>query len=131
MSNKNPYTKIEVIEERHPKQPEDSPLVKVSHVLVNGAPVRIAKDGIFIDYGHDEGDGQNVVRVSLEFLVDEFSIRQVPNGYTDGKTSTSTGDRLHFSGHLHCMPEEEFTKQIKRQRRLRKSAEDFNNDDFD
>ena len=36
MSTKNPYTKIEVVEERHPKQPEDSPLVKVSHVLVNG-----------------------------------------------------------------------------------------------
>lgn len=96
MSTKNPYTKIEVVEERHPKQPDDTPLVKVSHVLVNGAPVRIAKDGIFIDYGHDEGDEQNVVRVSLEFLVDEFHIHQVPHGYTEGKTSTSTGDHLHF-----------------------------------
>src|SRR5690625_3815478 len=127
MSKETPYTKVELVEERHPNQPENTPLIKPQHVLINGQKVRVAKDGIRIDHG----DADRVAVVEVTLLVDEFSIRQVPNGYTDGKTSTSSGDHLHFSGHLHRMPEEEFAKQVRRQRRLRKSAEEFNNDDFD
>lgn len=50
---------------------------------------------------------------------------------TESKTITSTGLHLHFSGHVHGISEEEFAKQVTRKRRLRKSAEEFNNDDFD
>lgn len=49
--SKTPYTKVEIVEERHPNQPEDTPLVKPQHVLINGHKVRVAKDGIRIDHG--------------------------------------------------------------------------------
>src|SRR5699024_1281518 len=32
MSKETPYTKVELVEERHPNQPENSPLVKPQHV---------------------------------------------------------------------------------------------------
>jgi len=83
MSRKSPYTKVEVIEERHPNQPADSPMVKFTDVLVNGQKVRVAKDGITIDYGDDCGDGTREVRVILELQVDDFRIHQVAPGYTD------------------------------------------------
>jgi len=92
MSKETPYTKVELVEERHPNQPENTPLVKPQHVLINGQEVRVAKDGIRIDHG----DADRVAVVEVTLLVDEVSIRQVPNGYTDGKTSTSTGPNLHF-----------------------------------
>ena len=108
MSKKTPYTKVEVVEERHPNQPENTPLVKPQHILINGQIVRVAKDGIRIDHG----DADRVAVVEVKLLVDEFSIRQVPNGYTDGKTSTSTGAHLHFSGHVSGMAEEEFSERM-------------------
>lgn len=80
MSKKTPYTKVEVVEERHPNQPEDSPCIKPQHVLINGQKVRVAKDGIRIDHG----DADRVAVVEVTLLVDEFSIHQVPHGYTDG-----------------------------------------------
>jgi len=92
MTKNTPYTKVEVVEERRPNQPEDTPCIKPQHVLINGQKVRVAKDGIRIDHG----DVDRVAVVEVTLLVDEFSIRQVPHGYTDGKTSTSTGAHLHF-----------------------------------
>lgn len=92
MSKKTPFTKVEILEERHPNQHEDTPLVKPNNVLINGQKVRVAKDSIRIDHG----DADRVAVVEVTLLVDEVSIRQVPNGYTDGKTSTSTGDHLRF-----------------------------------
>lgn len=53
MSRKTPYTKVEVVEELREQQPEDSPLVRVSHVLINGKPVTVAQGGIWIDYDHN------------------------------------------------------------------------------
>ena len=108
MSKKTPYTKVEVVEERHPNQPENTPLVKPQHILINGQIVRVAKDGIRIDHG----DADRVAVVEVTLLVDEFSIRQVPNGYTEGKTSTSTGDHLHFSGHVSGMSEKERAERV-------------------
>lgn len=100
MIKNTPLTKVEVIEERHPNQPENAPLIRTNKVLINGKEVRVAKDGIWIDYDHNLETSNElpggVVAVTVELLVDEFSIRQVPNGYTDGKTSTSTGAHLHF-----------------------------------
>lgn len=100
MSRKTPYTKVEVVEERRENQPENVPLVRTNKVLINGKEVRVAKDGIWIDYDHNLETSNElpggVVAVTVELLVDEFSIRQVPNGYTEGKTSTSTGPHLRF-----------------------------------
>lgn len=121
MSKKTPYTKVEVVEERHPNQPESVPLVRTNKVLINGKEVRVAKDGIWIDYDHNLETSNElpggVVAVTVELLVDEFSIRQVPNGYTDGKTSTSTGDHLHFSGHVSGMSEEEFAERMAKRKK--------------
>lgn len=50
---------------------------------------------------------------------------------TESKTSTSTGLHLHFSGHVYGISVEEFAERLKERTRLRKSAEEFNNDDFD
>ena len=108
MSKKTPYTKVEVVEERHPNQPENTPLVKPQHILINGQIVRVAKDGIRIDHG----DADRVAVVEVKLLVDEFSIRQVPNGYTDGKTSTSTGAHLHFEGPGHTLSEKELAERV-------------------
>ncbi len=77
--SKTPYTKVELIEERHPNQPEDTPCIKPQHVLINGQKVRVAKDGIRIDHG----DVNRVALVELTLQVDEFHIHQVPHGYTD------------------------------------------------
>lgn len=100
MSKKTPYTKVEIVEERHENQPENVPLVRTNKVLINGKEVRVAKDGIWIDYDHNLETSNElpggVVAVTVELLVDEFSIRQVPNGYTESKASTSTGPHLHF-----------------------------------
>ena len=80
MSRKTPYTKVEVVEERHPNQPENTPCVKMNTVLINGQPVLVEKDSITIN----PGDATETATVELTLLVDEVSIRQVPNGYTDG-----------------------------------------------
>ena len=108
MSQKTPYTVVEVVEERHPNQPENTPCIKPQHVLINGQKVRVAKDGIRIDHG----DADRVAVVEVTLLVDEFSIRQVPNGYTDGKTSTSTGDHLHFEGPVNPLSEKELAERV-------------------
>lgn len=79
MSRKTPFTKVEIVEERHPNQPENAPLVKPNNVLINGQKVRVAKDSIRIDHG----DVNRVAAIELVLLVDEFTIKQVPHGYTD------------------------------------------------
>lgn len=78
--SKTPYTKVEIVEERHPNQPEDTPMVKPQHVLINGQKVRVAKDSIRIDHG----ESNRVAVIELKLQVDEFHIHQVPHGYTDG-----------------------------------------------
>lgn len=92
MSKKTPFTKVEFVEERHPNQSPETPCVKMNTVLINGQPVLVEKDSITIN----PGDATETATVELTLLVDEVSIRQVPNGYTEGKTSTSTGAHLHF-----------------------------------
>ena len=117
MIKNTPLTKVEVIEERHPNQPENAPLIRTNKVLINGKEVRVAKDGIWIDYDHNLETSNElpggVVAVTVELLVDEFSIRQVPNGYTDGKTSTSTGAHLHFDAR-DAFPRDELGRFVKR-----------------
>lgn len=88
MSRKTPYTKVEVVEER-PDDAAEAPMVKVTHVLINGQPVTVAKDGIYIDYDYSLSGSDNLLRnglvaVNVTLLVDEFTIKQVPHGYTDG-----------------------------------------------
>ena len=98
-TSKTPRTIVEVIEE----VPADAgiPLIRVSHVLINGQPVTVAKDGIDIDYDYNiEGSESTlnggIVAVNVTLLVNEFSIKQAPTGYSEGKASTSSGAHLHF-----------------------------------
>lgn len=79
-ANQNTHTSVEVVEVLPDgTNPEDQQMVKYTHVLVNGTPVRVAKDGILIDYGDDaeQGPPGQVVRVHLELLIDEFRIRRI------------------------------------------------------
>lgn len=129
MSKNKPFTKVEIIEEaRNDQDYENGFLVKPSKVLVNGQPVRVERHGIVVE----PGDVVQVSKVQLTLLVDEVSIRRVPKGYSESKTSTSTGQHLHFEGQVYTKSPEEFAEYIeKRKERSRKLTEDFNNDDFD
>lgn len=73
------YTSVELVEVLPPgKHPEDIPMVKYNQVLINGQPVRVAKDGLFVDYGDTDGGPREAVKVSVDLLIDEFRIRRVP-----------------------------------------------------
>ncbi len=129
MSKNKPFTKVEIIEEaRDDDDYENGFLVKPSKVLVNGQPVRVERHGIVVE----PGGAMQVSRVQLTLLVDEVSIRRVPNGYTEGKTSTSTGAHLHFEGPVCFNDVSEFAEYVTtKKRRRERLQEDFNNDDFD
>ena len=98
-SEPNDYTMVELVEQLPAGQhPEDQEMVKINRALINGTPVRIAEDGIFIDYGKDAEPGPpgNVVRVHLELLVDEFRIRRVGADYGQQELTITEGGGLHF-----------------------------------
>jgi len=91
-TRKPPYTVVEIVQEMPPgKTPEEGRFVQIQDFIVNGQPVTVAQDGM-----HIACDPNEPTKITLELLVDEFHIHRVPHGYTDGKTSTSTGPHLRF-----------------------------------
>src|SRR5690625_7944022 len=84
MTNRSaePYGKIEIIEEMHPKQGDSTKhvLVKPRAVLINGQEIYVAEDGIHIYTGYGKND---VTRVTIEFMPDDLHIRRVPACYID------------------------------------------------
>lgn len=90
MSNlKPPYTVVELVEEMpETRTPEEQRLVRTTHVVINGKPVTVARDGIYIESGEPlGGDYRAVIKIVVELLVDEFHIHRVPHGYTNGTTA--------------------------------------------
>ena len=68
-----PETVVELVDTTTDRGP-----ITVKEVRVNGQEVRVARDGVVVDYGEPgvPDDGQ-FVKVTLELLVDRFSIHRV------------------------------------------------------
>lgn len=127
------YTLVEVLEVLPDGvHPEDQQLVKQNQVMINGTPVRVAKDGIFIDYGTDAEPGPpgNVVRVSLDLLIDEFRIRRVPSTYGEPgrpRFEVREDGGLHFevtSGEIDPETQDRFDRMRKKRNQQRDKYKD-------